>query len=186
MKLLDRVLVFCLSVFVTVASALGVWISSGLGLSEHDAVRLVSVLYTHPAQRWTAVGLGLLLMLVGLRLLVATVSRTGADRGVDRLTEIGYIRISLDTLESLAVKAARRVRGIRNLTARVRMSGNNASVGVGLKLTVDGETPIQTLSEELQRVVKSHLEEIAGVTVDQISIYIADTVQPDRTRIRVE
>lgn len=186
MKLLDRVLVFFLSLFVTVASALGVWFVSGLGLSKYDTVRLIEALYAYPARQWTAVGLSLLLMLIGLRLLVATVRRPGADRGVDRLTEIGYIRISLDTLESLAVKAARRVRGIRDLTARVRMSGNNASVGVGLKLTVDGETPIQTLTEELQRVVKTHIEEIAGVTVDQISVYVTDTVQPDRTRIRVE
>ncbi|SDW53708.1 hypothetical protein SAMN05444487_10462 [Marininema mesophilum] len=44
-------------------------------------------------------------------------------------------------------------------------------MGIGLKLTVDGETPIQTLSEQLESTVKKNVEEISGVVVNQISVY---------------
>jgi uncharacterized alkaline shock family protein YloU len=105
---------------------------------------------------------------------------------VEHKTEVGYIHISLSTIESIAMKAARRVKGVRDLTARIRHQAQQSSVTIGLKITVDGETPIQPLSEQLQQLVKEQVKAITGVQVSQVSVYVAQTVQPDKTRICVE
>lgn len=178
MSLFDRLLLILHSLVVAVLSA--VVALAGAGAASLEWV------WEGPHLRWTVAGIGLFLFLVSLRLLFSAMRRP-KDEGVDRLTEFGYIRISPETLENIASKAARGVKGIRDLTARVRFSGDSpSSVGIGLKITVDGETPIQLLSEELQRTVKQQLEEIAGVEVSQVSVLVKDTVQPERLRVRVD
>lgn len=178
MGLFDRLLLIFHCLVVAVLSAM-------VALAGAGAASLEWV-WEGAYLRWTVAGLGLLLFVLSFRLLFWAMRRP-KDGGVDRLTEFGYIRISLETLESIASRAARGVKGIRDLTARVQFSSDSPStVGIGLKITVDGETPIQILSEELQRTVKEQVEEIAGVEVSQVSVLVKDTVQPERTRIRVE
>ncbi|MFC4078222.1 alkaline shock response membrane anchor protein AmaP [Salinithrix halophila] len=183
----NRLLLTLYSLAFLLLSGAGILAGMGMWLGRKRVVDgWVDRFYSDPALCWMVLVVSIVVFLISLRVIWQALWNRQEDRGVDRLTEIGHVRISLQTLENLSVKAACRVRGIRNLTARVRHDGNNASVGIGLKLTVDGETPIQTLSEQLQHTVKNYVEEVAGVDVNQISVYIADTVQPDRTRVRVD
>ncbi|OYD09830.1 alkaline shock response membrane anchor protein AmaP [Paludifilum halophilum] len=187
MDMLNRLLLLFYSLIFAVLSAVAVAFTLGAGTGRERVVTdWIGQLNHNPDVRWPVLMISIVVFIASLRLIWYSFQRKGEAPGVDRLTEIGHIRISLKTLENLAEKAARRVRGIRDLTARVRHDGNHSSIGIGLKLTVDGDTPIQALSEELQQTVKNHIEEIAGVAVNQISVYISDTVQPDRSRVRVE
>ncbi|SFS93147.1 alkaline shock response membrane anchor protein AmaP [Marininema halotolerans] len=154
--------------------------------AEQVVSEWIGEFYREPSLRWPLLILSTLVLILTLRHIWGVVYRQPDSHGVDRLTELGHIQISLQTLEALATKAAQQVSGIRQLTARVRQDSHTSSVGIGLKLTVDGETPIQALSEQLQSTVKKNVEEISGVGVHQISVYIADIVQPERTPIRVD
>ncbi|MDA8354454.1 MAG: alkaline shock response membrane anchor protein AmaP [Firmicutes bacterium] len=187
MGVLNRLLLMVYSLLFLMLSAMGVglfvsaeWGQQGLLAGWLDRI------YRDTGVRWFVLAVSIMVLVYSLRMLRLSLENKKEEPGVDRLTEIGHIRISLKTLESLTVKRARGIKGIRTITARVRQDSDHTSVGVGLKLVVDGDTPIQTLSEELQQSIKTHLEEIAGVDVSQISVYIADTVQPDRSPIRVE
>lgn len=75
------------------------------------------------------------------------------------MNEHGEIRISINTVESLARKATMRIRGITDLKSKVTVSESGLSVF--LKVTVDGEGPIPELTERLQTSVKEHVETIA-------------------------
>jgi len=111
MSLFDRLLLVFHSLVVAVLSAM-------VALAGAGAASLEWV-WEAPHLRWAVAVIGLLLFLLSLRLLFSVMRRPKGE-GVDRLTEFGYIRISLDTLESIAQRAARGVKGIRDLTARVR------------------------------------------------------------------
>ncbi|PTX53926.1 putative alkaline shock family protein YloU [Melghirimyces profundicolus] len=186
MGVLNRLLLLGYGLLFLMVATLGLSFAFKFGLDREGLEGWVNKLYRNPGARWTVAAVSAMILAFSLRLLWVTVHKDKEDPGVDRLTEIGHIRISCKTLESLAIKAAHRVKGIRDLSARVRQDAARSSVGIGLKLTVEGDTPIQVLSEQLQQSVKTHVEEIAGVDVSQISVYIVDTVQPDRSRIRVE
>lgn len=187
MGALNRLLLFAYSLLFLIITALGTSMALNVGFGQEEVVSdWLDRFYRNPEARWSILALSVLALVFSLRLLWISLQIRKEDPGVDRLTEFGHVRISLETLESLAVKAARKVQGIRDLSARVRREGDHTSIGIGLKLTVDGDTPIQTLSEQLQQSVKTYVEEIAGVDVSQISVYIADTVKPERSRNRVE
>ncbi|MNJ66244.1 hypothetical protein D3C77_623040 [compost metagenome] len=51
---------------------------------------------------------------------------------------------------------------------------------------VDGETSILTLTEEVQKQVHDYVEEITGIPVSNVSVYIANLVQSTVIKSRVE
>jgi hypothetical protein len=103
---------------------------------------------------------------------------------IDQRNAFGDIRISLETIENLTLKAASRVKEAKDLKARVHVSED------GLELTVravaDGESPLPDISGEMQRVIKTQVEEITGIPVSKVSVYIANIAPAKTMRSRVE
>jgi len=55
-----------------------------------------------------------------------------------------------------------------------------------IRAAVDGESSIPELSEEMQRLVKGHVEEITGIPVANVSVFIANLIQAHTFKSRVE
>lgn len=184
MGLADRLLVLLFTLGAIVLASMGVLISIPW-IIEPSALSALLLTFAHGVgTRWAVGGVSLVILLISLRFLFTHFIRPRkVEPGVERETEIGQVHISLSTLESVAMKAAGRVRGISELVARVKLTGDR-SVSFGLKVAVDGEFAIQTLSEQLQLIVKEQVEQLCGVKVDQVSVYVTRTVQPARVRVR--
>jgi uncharacterized alkaline shock family protein YloU len=102
-------------------------------------------------------------------------SATPSVPSIDQRTEFGDVRISLDTIENLALKAASRSRGVRDLKARIQV--DNAGLSIELRCIVDGEASIPATTEEIQSNVKAHIEDITGIPVATVSVYVANVTQ---------
>jgi len=50
----------------------------------------------------------------------------------------------------------------------------------------DGESPLPDISGDLQRVIKTQVEEITGIPVSKVSVYIANIAPAKTMRSRVE
>lgn len=55
-----------------------------------------------------------------------------------------------------------------------------------VRALVDGETSIPALTEEVQKQVHDHVEEITGIPVSYVSVYIANLVHSPAVKSRVE
>ncbi|RAL26560.1 alkaline shock response membrane anchor protein AmaP [Thermoflavimicrobium daqui] len=186
MGLWDRLLLFIYSLGIAALAITTILTGFHLFISPQEASQAILLLDKDLALNISVIGVSIFVLLVSLRFLGFGLLKISKDAGVDRVTEIGNIRISLETIENVAVKSARRVRGVRDLTARIRHDAKTSTVDIGLKIIVDGEIPIQEVSEQLQRTVKDQVETIAGVHVDQVPVYVAKTIQANRAKIRVE
>lgn len=102
----------------------------------------------------------------------------------NRISEIGEIRISTETLESIASKVSTRIKGVKEQKVRVRLE-NDDLVTIVIKVSVDGETPIPQLSEEIQLHVKDTVEKIAGIAVDRVHVIVTSIVQT-KNKARIE
>jgi uncharacterized alkaline shock family protein YloU len=124
--------------------------------------------------------------LISIRFLYVSVRRGKANApSIDQRTDYGDIRISMETVENLSLKAAKRTRGVKDLKARVRVSP--AGLEITIRVIVDGESPIPQLTEELQSGVKSHIEEITGIPVAVVTVFVANIQQSSPTfKSRVE
>lgn len=184
-KIIDRLLLFVFSLAVIVVTACMLaasfnWISLD---TTQDFARNV---YTDTKTAAVFIAGCSVMLLISIRLFYISVRSTREQApSIDQRNEWGDIRISIDTVENLALKSAGRSRGVKDLRARVRVG--SAGIEIMIRSMVDGETSIPALTEEMQAAVKQHIEEITGIPVASVSVFIANVVQSSPTfKSRVE
>lgn len=185
-RVLDRLLLFLYSLVIGIASIVAIVVASG-GVDRNFLTDAVSnVDGGSVAVQTTVIVVAALLLLFSLRFFVVSVKRDGSGApSINQRTDHGEIRISVETVENIALKAASRTKGVKDLRARVHAADS------GLKITVrafiDGETSIPSLSEEMQKTIAEQIEETTGIPVSEVSVYIANLTQaPTTYRSRVE
>lgn len=184
-KVLDRLLLF----LYTLIAGVGVvfFLVAAFGwVPISTSQRFLNDLYFEGSTAYPAIAVGLFVLLVSCRFFYVSVRRgRGHVPSIDQRTDFGDIRISLETVENLSLKAAGRIRGVKDLKARVSVS--DAGLDLVIRALVDGESSIPDLSEEMQRSVKTHVEDITGIPVANVSVFIANVMQSSPTfKSRVE
>lgn len=185
-KLLDRLLLFLYSIAIGIVSVVTIIAASG-GLNDkglHDW--LDNMTGESEAVQIAVICVAIALLLVSVRFFIVSVSRGGsAAPSINQRTEHGDIKISVETVENLALKAASRSRGVKDLKARVRVS--ESGLEIQIRAFVDGDSSIPALSEEMQRSVAQNIEETTGIPVAEVSVFIANVTQaPTTFKSRVE
>nr|WP_275983783.1 alkaline shock response membrane anchor protein AmaP [Paenibacillus hamazuiensis] len=183
--MLDRLLLFLYTLAVLVGSALAL-AAAFAWIPYEDAGRFLRDVYYDQKIAFTFIPCMIVLFLISIRFFYIAVRPGRAQApSIDQRTEFGDIRISIDTVENLALKAANRTRGVKDLKSRVRV--NHAGLDITIRAIVDGENSIPALTEEMQGAVKRHVEEITGIPVAMVSVYVANIQQTAPTfRSRVE
>ncbi len=151
-----------------------------------DTGMFIQRIYYDPATAIAFIAACFAIFFISLRFFYISVRRSKLeDSSINQRTDFGNIQISMETIENLALKAAGRIKGVKDLKARVRIE--EAGLDLMIRTIVDGDTPIPLLTEEMQNHVKGHIEEITGLPVANVSVYVANIVQAGPTfKSRVE
>jgi uncharacterized alkaline shock family protein YloU len=172
------------TVFVGVALVFLLVAAFGLVPIETAGDFLYDLYYTESVA-YPIIALAVFTLLVTCRFFYVAIRRGRSQvPSIDQRTDFGDIRISLETVENLSLKAAGRVRGVKDLKARVSVT--DAGLEIMIRALVDGENSIPDLSEEVQRSVKGHLEDVTGIPVAQVSVFVANVTQSTSFKSRVE
>ncbi|MFC5651558.1 alkaline shock response membrane anchor protein AmaP [Paenibacillus solisilvae] len=185
-RVLDKLLLFLYSLAIGALSVIA-FCAAFNWFPEDWLNNLVHNLY-NGREEWlqiTVITVSVVLFLISLRFFYVSLRRSNSSApSIDQRTEFGDIRISLETVENLALKAAARQRGVKDLKARIRIS--ESGIDISLRAIADGESSIPTLTEDIQRAVKSHVEEITGIPVATVSVFVANIIQTANFKSRVE
>ncbi|GGH25147.1 alkaline shock response membrane anchor protein AmaP [Paenibacillus segetis] len=177
-KILDRLLLFIYSLSIGIISVIAILLLTNimpLSLSSSDE------------KTWYIVSLvvAALLFILSIRFFYISVRRErNSLPSIDQRTDYGDIQISIETIQNLSYKAASRVRGIKEVKTKIRIT--DAGLEIMVRAMVDGETSIPSLTEDVQKQVHDHVEEITGIPVSYVSVYIANIVQSTVMKNRVE
>lgn len=184
-RILDKLLLLVYSLIVLAGSVAALGMAARL-IPRAETVQWIQQLYGPQwGVRSAVIAVGALLLLLSLRFLYIALRRSSASApSIDQRTEIGDVRISIETVENLALKAASRHRGVKDLRARVRIA--ESGIDIMIRAVVDGESAIPALSEEIQRTVKEHVEDITGIPVSNVAVYVANIIQSQSFKSRVE
>lgn len=183
MKLFDRFILALYSLILIVVSIIVMAVS--LQVFPYQTLeRVISSIYEYREVQLAYLIVSFIILLMSLRFFVYGYKRQKKTPSIVQPGELGDVRISLDTIESIALKASRRVSGIREIRAKVEPSDNGTMIHV--KATVDGQTPIPQLSDELQKHIKHDIQEIAGIHVEKVTVMISDVNKTQAARARVE
>jgi uncharacterized alkaline shock family protein YloU len=129
--------------------------------------------------RLVVIGVALLFFIVSLVFLFLGVRANKDKKSVSKQTNIGAVCISLNSIESISLNAARKINGIRD--TKVYITKKEDSVSVKAKLVVMPEIIIPSVSDEVQTAIKSAVEESAGVPVKDVMVFVDsvyDVVEP--------
>lgn len=177
-KILDRLLLFLYSLSIGILTVTAILLLTKAIPFQTDLLEDQRVYISS----WVVV---IILLLLSLRFFYISIRR---DRGslpsIDQRTEFGDIQISVETIENLSYRAATRVRGIKEVKTRIRIT--ESGLEIMIRAMVDGDSSIPALTEEVQRGVHDHVEEITGIPVSYVSVYIANIVQSPVIKSRVE
>lgn len=184
-RMLDRLLLFLYSIVIGAAAIVMLIAASGgfdLSYLQDFTARLTG----DRTVQIVAISVSVIVLLVSLRFFIVSVRRSGPQApSINQRTDLGDIRISVETVENLALKSAARTRGVKDLKARVRVT--EAGLEILIRAFIDGEGSIPALSEEIQRTVSEHIEDATGIPVAEVSVYIANVTQsPASFKSRVE
>jgi uncharacterized alkaline shock family protein YloU len=178
-NLFDRLILTLYSLALIVISLFVMATSLNLISSDYIA-NAIEEIYSSSQVGLTYFVAAAIFFLISLKFLFTSVrgrgERSHTGGSVHSPTEYGDVKITLETIESIAVSAARRIRGIRDLKARVRTGDNKTSIHV--KVTVDGETSIPSLVEQVQQVIKERVETIAGLAISEVTVLVSEVAQP--------
>ncbi|MEX2462004.1 MAG: alkaline shock response membrane anchor protein AmaP [Paenibacillaceae bacterium] len=184
-KIIDRLLLFILS--LTIIGCACLLLLAAFGVIPYDrSVAFVHKVYydTKPAV-WFILA-STIILLIGVRMFYIAVRPSNLNTAsIDQRTDFGDIRISVETVENLALKAAQRSRGVKDLKARVSVSSSGLEIII--RTLVDGESSIPSLTEEIQKTVKIQIEEVTGIPVASVSVFVANVIQANQAfKSRVE
>ncbi|WP_028560012.1 alkaline shock response membrane anchor protein AmaP [Paenibacillus pinihumi] len=183
-KIVDRLLLFCFSLMVGILSVTVLAVGAGW-VPEKIASRWIGDVYNELWLQITVVAASVVLFLISFRFFYISVRRGNASSpSIDQRNDFGDIRISMETVENLALKAAGKQRGVRELKARIRIQ--ESGLEIMMRTVVDGETSIPALTEEIQRAVKEHVEEVTGIPVASVTVFVANIIQTQTFKSRVE
>ncbi|MNI05175.1 hypothetical protein D3C73_581210 [compost metagenome] len=184
-KIVDRLLLFVYSLIVFVVFAVCLFVSSSWIPLARSKEALES-LYFDVVPAYTMITVSIVILAIRIRFLVITMRRGRTQApSIDQRTDFGDIRISMETVENLSLKAAGRTRGVKDLKARVRV--NQSGLEIMIRTIVDGESSIPEITEEMQSTVKTYIEDITGIPVASVTVFVANIVQSSPTfKSRVE
>lgn len=163
MSYLDRILLVIFSL-VGLAGAVGLFLLGILGVGSLQGLS---------AYPWYiyAIVIAIIWFALGLRFLFYRIGAPDVDFVV-LPGEIGNIRISFETIRQLTNRTGKSVRGVQEFDTRVK----NGPQGVLLALRVRAlaDMDLNSMSKEIQAKVKEYVEETTGVTVDRVTVHIAE------------
>lgn len=181
MSLFDRFILTIYSFALIVLSCIAIGMTSGL-IDPYYIRPYVDQILTGMQPAYLIASI--LFLLVSLRFFFSSFRRQKPknEKGIRRRSDLGEVNITLQTIQTIAERAARRIKGVRDLKTSVNAmeSGNT----ITLRVSVDGETPIPELTQKMQADVKEQVETIAGVAIAEVSVIVKEVAQPDQYTVR--
>jgi uncharacterized alkaline shock family protein YloU len=96
-------------------------------------------------------------------------------------TELGMIRVSINTLDTLVQKAVRGFQEVKDVRSLVVPDPDGIRVRLNIQLMPDINIP--EISQSVQNKVKEYVESTAGIIVKEVYIYIDNLTVLQRSRV---
>jgi uncharacterized alkaline shock family protein YloU len=176
LTLFNRAKLFIASLILLVAGLIALFLAFGWDLSS----QINGIVQFFLLHRIESALLGIILLIPGISLLYLTLEQE-KEFNIIQDTPLGQIRINLKAIETLVVRVAKEVKGIKDVDAHIY--GAPEGVEILLSVVVTPEMAIPEISQEVQRRVEVAVRETAGVNTVNITIEVRNVSGPVKARV---
>lgn len=125
--------------------------------------------------------ISLVFLLASLKLLFLKRKRIILAGTLIKNTELGMIRVSINTLDTLVQKAVRGFGEVKDVRSLVVAEADGIRVRLNMQLMPDVNIP--EISQAIQKKVKEYVEATAGIVVKEVYVYIDNLAALQRSRV---
>lgn len=134
-------------------------------------------------ERLWALAVALVTLIFTVILWAMTFQRRREEQTLIHQTPFGEIRIAVSAVENLALKSARRIKGVKDAYVRVR--ADSTGLDVFIEITVLPDLSIPQVSDEIRVKVDEYIYETVGVRVNSVKVLVTK-VSGEASKTRVE
>ncbi len=186
MNILFRVLLafyaFCLAVISAITMYISVRTDSYQGIFDF----LIENIFRKegPGPRIATFLAGLVFFILSIMFLLSGVRSSKDKKAVSKHTNIGEVRISLNSIENISINASKKAAGVRETKTDVRKLDDGVAVTV--RIVVMPDLSIPAISEDVQLRVKKAVEESSGIPVKAVRVIVDSIYSGVTYKARVE
>lgn len=186
MNILFRVLLafyaFCLAVISAITMYMAVRTDSYQGIFDF----LIENIFRNegPGPRIATFLAALVFFILSIMFLLSGVRSSKDKKAVSKHTNIGEVRISLNSIENISINASKKAAGVRETKTDVRKLDDGVAVTV--RIVVMPDLSIPAISEDVQLRVKKAVEESSGIPVKDVRVIVDSIYSGVTYKARVE
>ena len=181
-RVLLAIYAFCLALVSALAMYITIWTKAYADIADY----LAQNVFTNGATgyRITVFTVALVFFALSLMFLLSGIKSNKDKKAVSKYTNIGEIRISLNSIENIALNASKKTNGIRESKAVVKKVED--AVNIELRIVVMPDLSIPVISEDVQSRVKKAVEDASGIIVKQVKVIVDSIYSGVTYKARVE
>lgn len=186
MNIFFRVLLAIYAFCLAVVSALGMYVAIDPSAFVDIAETITDIISTENATAFRIIVfiIALIFFALSITFLLSGVKSSKDKKAVSKHTNIGEIKISLNSIENIAINASRRSNGIKETRTLVKKADDGVEIEVRIVVMPDLSIPV--ISEEVQGRVKKAVEESSGIPVKQVRVFVDSIYTGLSIKARVE
>lgn len=181
-RILLAIYAFCLAMFSAAAMFISVRIKAFASIFGY----LEDNIFTDGATgyRIAVFTIALVFFALSLMFLFSGIRSNKDKKAVSKHTNIGEIKISLNSIENIAFNASKKAGGVKESKTAVKKDEDGVAIEV--RIVVMPDLSIPTISEEIQSRVKKAVEDAAGIAVKQVKVVVDSIYSGVTYKARVE
>lgn len=141
----------------------------------------LSLLYSDGTTRFVAAVVCILIIILSFMLMFYGVRKRKPKTALIKSTSAGTIFISVNAIEEMAVRHIASNGAIKNVKASIKI--RDSKVNILAKLAIAEGANIPELLLSLQTSLKEHIEVLAGIPVNKITMLVEKTSQVVKARV---
>ncbi len=174
-RTIDRAMALLIGLLLIILTFMFFWQGVGQGLLLDRTIDFL----ISPA--WRLLLTILVLLVFSVYLLYMAFRRRRQEKTILCDTPLGEVRIAERAVESLALRAARKVRGVHDANIRVRATPAGLDVYVETSVTPDQSIP--QIRRDVEDRVKEYIQETVGVAVTTVPVLVTRVAMDNRARV---
>jgi uncharacterized alkaline shock family protein YloU len=151
-----------------------------LGWGQADII-LENLRELSTQERWWALGVSGTSLLLAILAIRMALRMKREEKTIIHQTQYGEIRIAVSAVESLSLRACKRIKGVKD--AHVGVRADLTGLDIFIEVTVTPDLSVPQISEEIKTKVDDYLFETVGIRVNSVKVLVTKIANEIRARV---
>lgn len=176
MKMWERLISLLAGMILLIISAASILF--GLGQAEFIIRKLADLSYE---EKLWSLGIALICLVLTFFAIRMSLRIRRQEKTVINQTQFGEIRITLSAIESLSLRAVRKVKGVKD--AHIGIRADLTGLDIFIEISVNPDLSIPQVSEEIRTKVDEYVFETTGIRVNAVKVLVTKVVGELKARV---